>query len=149
MLDIKVIDLKKRPRFLDQYITLRNTHAEFLLTSPVTYSDTKKWLLNNHIEIRGLIQNDILLGATILYLDREGEIAFFVKQPNTGIGSNLLMIIQEVAHQKGLNSVWAWVLRDNAIARRTFEKNGFLKMEPAERIYKGAIKQGITYRKIV
>ncbi len=93
--------------------------------------------------------NDILLGATILYLDREGEIAFFVKQPNTGLGSHLLMIIQEVACQKGLNSIWAWVLRDNAIACRAFEKNGFLKMEPSERTYKGAIKQGITYQKIV
>jgi RimJ/RimL family protein N-acetyltransferase len=56
-----------------------------------------------------------------------------------------LPIIQTVAREKGLHSVWAWVLYDNLIAQRAFEKNGFAKTGISEREYNGIIKQSIEY----
>ena len=144
--DIETIDLKEKEDFLDQYIDLRNKYIELLLTSPVTLPETKEWIKRNNIEIRGLVQDNVLLGAVILYLSRNGEITFFVKEPNKGIGSKLLQIIQNIARGKGLQSVWAWVLEDNFIAQRTFEKNGFVKTGMSEREYKGTTKQGFEYK---
>ena len=144
--DIETIDLKEKEDFLDQYIDLRNKYIELLLTSSVTLPETKGWVKRNNIEIRGLVQDNVLLGAVILYLSRNGEITFFVKDPNKGIGSKLLQIIQNVAREKGLQSVWAWVLNDNFIAQRTFEKNGFVKTGMSEREYKGTTKQGFEYK---
>jgi len=143
--DIKIIDLKEKEDFLDQYIHLRNKYVECLLTSPVTLSETKEWLKKSDIEVRGLVQDNVLVGVVILYLNRGGEIAFFVKEPNKGIGSQLLQIIQPVAKKKGLKSVWAWVLDENSIAQRTFEKNGFVKRGLSQRKDKGSMKQGIEY----
>lgn len=144
--DIVVINLKEKEDFFDQYINLRNKYTELLLTSPVTLPETKEWLKREDIEIRGLVQNNVLLGVVILYLNRNGEIAFFVREPNQGIGSRLLQIIQNVARGKGLQSVWAWVLHDNLIAQRVFEKNGFVKIGMSEREYKAITKQGIEYK---
>ncbi len=140
------IDLKKREGFLAQYIALRNSYAELLLTSPVTRAETETWLKRTDIEIRGIVQDTVLLGIVILYLDRGGEIAFFAKERNKGIGSQLLHIITQVAHEKRLKSLWAWVLQENIPAQKAFEKNGFIKKETTERDYQGITKQGIEYR---
>lgn len=140
-----VIDLKEHEEFLDQYIVLRNRYADLLLTTPVTRPETKTWLQNSNIEIRGIVQKKVLLGVVILYLKKGGEIAFFVNGPNKGIGSQLLHIIKQVARDKGLKSIWAWVLQDNTIAQRAFEKNGFTKTETGMREYKGMGMHGIKY----
>lgn len=144
-----VIDLKKEGYFIEQYIQLRNNYTEVLLTSPVNISETKEWLKINDIEIRGLVQNEILLGAVILYIGRDGEIAFFVKDQNKGIGSKLLNIIKEVAMERDLESIWGWALKDNFIAQRVFEKNRFVREGIVEREYKGVIKKGIMYKKVL
>jgi len=144
---MKVIDLKEEECFVEQYVNLRNKYTELLLTSPVDISQTKEWIKRNNIEIRGLVQDNILLGVVVLYLDRDGEIAFFVKNLNKGVGSRLLEIIEEVAKEKRLRFVWAWVLKDNLIAQRVFDKNGFVKERITEREYKGVTKFGIKYKK--
>ena len=61
----------------------------------------------------------------ILYVGKGSEITFFVKHPNQGIGSKLLNIIEDVAKERKLTSLWAWVLKNNFIAQRVFTKNGF------------------------
>lgn len=143
----KVIDIKKYKDFIVQYVNLRNIYAELLLTAPVTIQDTKKWLKRDDIEIRGILQDDILMGVVILYLDRSGEVAFFVKEKGQGVGSKLLKVAEKVAKESKLKSLWAWVLVDNLIAQRVFEKNGFLKEGINERQFKGVVKQGYIYKK--
>jgi len=145
--DTKVIDLKKDEKFLVQYVNLRNTYKELLLTPTVTIDETRKWLRNDNIEIWGLIENTILLGVIILYLDRNGEIAFFVKDQNKGTGSHLLSIIENIACKKNLHYIWAWVLSDNIPAYRAFEKNGFTKVKIVDREYNGIIRHGVEFKK--
>ena len=142
-----IIDLRKREDFINQYVQLRNAYAELLLTSPVNISETREWLQKNDIEIRSLVENDVLLGVVILYLSKEGEISFFVKESSKGIGSRLLNIIEEVAKKKNLKSIWAWVLKENLIAQKAFERNGFKKESVSEKEYKGIVRKGIQYKK--
>jgi RimJ/RimL family protein N-acetyltransferase len=143
---LEVIDLKERKEFIEQYIQLRNSYCELLLTSPVTLYETQRWLQKAEIEIRGLSDHDILVGVVILYLNRKGEVAFFVKEPSRGIGSQLLQLISKIAREKGLKSIWAWVLHDNIKAQRAFEKNAFVKIRENSRNYRGMTRQGLEYR---
>lgn len=145
--NIKIIDFKKDESFIAQYVDLRNRYIELLLTNTVTVTETKEWLTNKDVEVRCVIEDNVLIGAVILYLKRKGEIAIFVKDQKRGIGTELLKVIGKVAKEKNLNSIWAWVLKDNFIAQRVFEKNGFVKEGANEREYKGIIKHGIKYKK--
>jgi RimJ/RimL family protein N-acetyltransferase len=144
---MKVVDLKEEEDLIKQYVDLRNSYADLLLTSPVNVPETKKWLKKNEIEIRGVVEDGALLGVAILYLNRSGEIAFFTKYKNKGIGGRLLYIIKEVAARRYLKSVWAWVLNDNFIAQRVFKKNGFVKEGISEREYNNKIFSGIIFKK--
>lgn len=145
--NIKIIDLKKDESFIAQYVDLRNRYIELLLTNTVTVTETKEWLTNKDVEVRCVIEDNVLIGAVILYLKRKGEIAIFVKDQKRGIGTELLKVIEKVAKEKNLNSIWAWALKDNFIAQRVFEKNGFVKEGADEREYKEIIKHGIKYKK--
>jgi GNAT superfamily N-acetyltransferase len=110
-------------------------------------AETKEWLRDNQIEVRGLVQDDLFLGAVILYLNRAGEIALFVKEPHQGVGTKLLKIIEQVAEEKKLGSVWAWVLLDNQKARWAFRKNGYTEEGRSPRFYMEENKAGIIFRK--
>jgi ribosomal protein S18 acetylase RimI-like enzyme len=146
---MEIINLKEKEYFIEQYVNLRNSYTELLLTSPVNITDTKEWFKKADIEIRGLIEDNILLGVVILYLSRDGEIAFFAKDKNRGVGSKLLNIIEEVGKEKNLRSVWGWVIEGNFIAQRVFEKSGFEKIESCAREYKGIFKQGFKFKKFL
>ena len=73
---VKVIDLKERRNFLQQYIDLRNQYCKVLLTSQVDLPETEDWMKGNLIEIRGMVKENILLGVVILYLHRGGKLPF-------------------------------------------------------------------------
>jgi len=143
----RVIDLKKEEEFIEEYVSLRNRYSELLTTKLVNVAETKEWLRDNQIEIRGLVQDDIFLGAVILYLNREGEIALFVKEPQQGIGTKLLKIVEQVAEEKKIGNVWAWVLLDNQKAQLVFRKNGYTEEAQSLRFYEGENKPGIIFRK--
>jgi len=145
----KIIDLKKDESFISQYVDLRNRYVELLLSNLVTVTETKKWLTDEDVEVRCLIEDNVLIGAVILYMKKKGEVAIFVKDQKRGIGTKLLNVIEKVAKEKNLNGVWAWVLKDNFIAQRVFEKNGFIKEALSERKYKGLVKQGFKYKKLL
>lgn len=145
---IEVIDLKKEEYLIPQYVDLRNSYIDLLLSHPVTPTETKEWLTHEDVEVRCLVENGVLLGVAILYLNRRGEIAFFVREQNKGLGSKLLNIIETVAMERGLNAVWAWVLNHNEIAQKVFEKSGYMKEETTERkVYNQKDYQGIVFRK--
>ncbi len=143
----RIIDLKKEKAFIEAYVSLRNRYADLLLTRTVNAAETKEWLKRGDIETRAILWGSDLVGATILYLHREGEITFFVKEPNQGLGSQLLRIIEEVARQERLEYIWGWVLEDNLTAKRAFEKNRFIKEGIRERTFKAQVKSGIVYKK--
>jgi len=144
---LKIIDLKKDEFFIPQYIELRNHYVDLLLTNSVSVGETKEWLGREDVEIRCLIEDNVLTGAAILYLNKKGEVAFFVKEPQKGIGAKLLKIIEEVAKGKKLNSLWAWVMSSNLAAQKTFIKNGYLMEGETERRYRNKILQGFVFRK--
>jgi len=144
---LKIIDLKKDEFFVPQYVELRNYYADFLLTDSVTVDETKEWLVQANIEVRCLVEDHVLVGVVILYLDKEGEVAFFVKNKNRGIGSQLLKVIEDVAEEKSLHSLWAWVVSSNIAARKTFTKNGYLLEGEAERRHRNKRLQGFVFRK--
>ncbi len=144
---MRVVDIRNEPSFVPQYLELRNRHAEVLLTEPVTEAETRAWLKTEPVEIRGMARGDTLEGVALLYLKREGEVAFFTRSPGQGTGSRLLPVIEESARKHHLDAVWAWVLEENTAARRAFEKNGYVPGGEESRTYRGKERQGIVYRK--
>ena len=146
---LKIIDLKKDDFFVPQYVELRNHYVDLLLTDSVTVDETKAWLVKANIEVRCFVDNHVLVGVVILYLDKEGEVAFFVKKRNRGLGSQLLKVIEDVAKEKRLNSLWAWVTSSNLAAQKTFAKNGYLLEGETERRFRNKIFRGFVFRKKV
>jgi GNAT superfamily N-acetyltransferase len=145
---MKVIDLKKEKKLLQQYVDLRNQYVHLLLTLPVFLDKTEEWLRKTDTEVRGIVQDETLYGVAILYVNMGGEIAFFVREQNKGLGSQLLNIIETVAMERGVKAVWAWVLDNNEIAQKVFEKSGYMREERIEKkVYNQKDYQGIIYRK--
>ena len=144
---MEVIDLKKDDRFVGQYVHLRNSYVDLLLTSCVGNSETREWLKNEDVEVRGLVSDDVLTGVAILYMNKGGEIAFFAKEKNRGIGGRLLALIEEVARKRKLDTIWGWVVDGNLIAQRVFQKSGFVSEGMSEREYGGSIRRGVKYTK--
>lgn len=146
---MKTIDLKKEEDFVEQYVNLRNSYCKELLTVPVSISETKEWLKKDNIELRGMVEDNILCGATILYLNREGEIAFFVREKNKGFGRKLLNIIEIVAKESGLKNVWAWVHDYNYISQMVFDRSGYIKDKRAKKVYCNKEYGGTIFRKTI
>lgn len=146
---MEVVDLKEDGRFIEQYVSLRNSYVDLLLSSPVDSKGTQEWLKSEDIQIRGLVSDNVLTGVVILYLKRGGEITFFAKEKNRGIGSKLLELIEEVAAKRNLETIWSWVLKENMIAQHVFEKSGFVRESVSEREYGGIVKKGIIFKKQV
>ena len=145
----QIIDLKRANSFLEQYVDLRNQYCEQLLTQPVGIEETKQWLKGTGIEVIGISREGLLSGVAILYLHRDGEIAFFVKKQKHGTGSRLLKMIERVARDKKIGSIWGWVLDDNIGAKKAFIKQGYILEKEMNRNDKGVMKRGIIFRKLI
>lgn len=149
MADTAIIDLKKNDLFIPQYVDLRNRYARLLLSKPVTVAETKTWLLGDVVEVKCLVENDVLVGAVVLYLKKGGEVALFVKEPRKGTGSELLRVIEKVAVERNLTSLWAWVLSTNFAAQKTFVKSGYRREGESPKRYEDQLLNGLIYRKMV
>ena len=143
----EIIDLKQDEFFIPQYVELRNHYIDLLLTNSVTVDETKEWLFKENIEVRCFVNNHVLVGVVILYLNKEGEVAFFMKNRNRGVGSQLLKVIEEVAKGKKLNSLWAWVMSSNLAAQKSFFNNGYLLDGETAKRYKNKNLRGFVFRK--
>lgn len=143
----KIVNLKEKQEFLEEYVNLRNNYVKALLTSKVTISDTLKWLANTDIELYGLVEEGILLGVVLIYLEKKGEVTFFVKTPGRGYGSKLLKVADQIAKKRHLPYLWAWTRKENLPAIRAFEKNGYEKQEIKIRNYQGEKIKGYVFVK--
>lgn len=143
----QVLDLRHAARYVDAYVRLRNRYVDVLLATPVGVDETQEWLRREDIEVRALVRGGAFLGAAVLYLARDGEIAVFVEEPGRGLGTRLLRNIEEVARQRGVPRVWAWVLQDNVRAQRAFEKRGFVRSGTGERTYHDRTRRGVEFSK--
>lgn len=141
------VDLKNKPEYLKAYVALRNKHVRFLLTEVVSVDQTRAWMRRAEIEVFGLEDEGRLAGVAVVYLDRRGEIAFFVDRPNRGIGTRLLRRLALEARRRNWRRLWAWVLEENAAAVRVFEKSGFSRLRRSRRLYRGIQKRGIILTK--
>lgn len=144
---MQVVDLKENAGFIRQYVDLRNRYVDLLLTREVLREETGEWLEKPEVEVRCLVEGDVLAGAVILYLGRGGEVAFFVREPGKGVGSELLRIIEGVGMERGLRSLWAWVLRTNIPALKTFLKNHYIIDGETEKWHKGSAYRGYLLKK--
>ena len=144
-----MINLKDESSFIAQYVELRNKYREFLVTVPVNVEETKKWIDNEDVEVVGVVRGDALLGVAILYLYRAGEIAFFVRTPNCGVGAYLLKVVERIARDKGIVNIWAWVLEENIAAQRTFIKAGYVLEKESSKYFEKRLRRGVVFRKAV
>ena len=142
-----ILNLKEHPELVPEYVELRNRYTALLLTQPVELLETVQWINNTTAEIRVIKEENSLLGVVIVYLDRGGEIAFFARNRNKGIGSSLLKIADEVARIRKIPSLWAWVREDNPIAVRVFEKCGYRQAGVEERVHEGRSIRGTRHIK--
>ena len=50
-----VIDLRDHPGYMEQYIEQRNRYSDLLLTRPVSREQTEKWLREDGVVVRCLV----------------------------------------------------------------------------------------------
>jgi N-acetylglutamate synthase-like GNAT family acetyltransferase len=142
-----IVDLKKSPEFINQYVLLRNRFLDLLLTDKVTEEDTKNWLKNKNVEVICSIEENVLIGACIIHLYREGEITIFVKKSRKGTGTLLLKEVESVAKKKGLNKIWAFTRSDNSKAENFFLINGYHKKGSEMKKHKTVEVLGTVFEK--
>lgn len=142
-----ILNLKEHPELLAQYVELRNTYCELLLTHSVSIEETIQWIKYTTAEINVIQEDSCLLGVVLLYIDRGGEVAFFARERNRGIGTKLLLIVDGIAKQKNLMKIWAWVREDNLVAAKVFEKCGYRESGREVRLFNEQRISGIRFTK--
>lgn len=133
----EVVDLRAAPELLAGYVALRNRHARLLLTAPVDEEGTRRWLAAAPALALLLREGPRVLGAAVLYPDRDGEVAVFVDEPRRGAGSALLAAVEAAARARGMAGIRAVVRDDNAAARALFLRAGFADAGALSRDYEG------------
>lgn len=134
---MRIVNLKSNPVYISQYVQLRNHFKELLMTDPVTIQETQKWLESQDVEVRLLIKQNKVEGAIVLYINKDNEIAIFVKNTGKSLGSELLKAIIEEAKCRNIPYLRAIVRNDNIYAKRFFIKHGFMIRMQYVKKYKG------------
>lgn len=144
---MKIISLAKAPEFITQYVDLRNIYKENLLTNIVTAEETLEWLNRSDICVEVAINDQELLGAVILYLNKDAELAIFTKYHRQGVANKLLQSVKMTAKQTySLEYIWAWVADENKASLSLFLRNGFSKIKTTPKLYNNMTILGSMYR---
>ena len=85
---MEIVDQKSDHRFLDDYVNLRNSYVDLLLTRAINLEGTKACLAGNDVEIRGIIEDHVPKGVNLVNPIREGEVAFFVRIRGVKFGNH-------------------------------------------------------------
>lgn len=142
-----IFNLREKSNLLYQYVQLRNVNARALLTNEISLEQTREYLKKYTTQIYGAVEKDTLEGVVILYTQRNGEIAIFVRNRHEKVGTNLLEHIEAVAEKLALPYVWAWVSITNRAAQGLFKKQGFMGLRTQNKVYNGTQFEGIKFRK--
>ncbi len=142
-----MINLREVPEYVVQYVELRNRNYKALISSMMTVEDTREWLAQAGIEVRCIVEDGTVAGAIALNSDRGGELTFFAAKKNTGIGTELIAVMEKVGRDAGLEKLWAWTAKGNVPSRRAFEKNGFRLKNTLAKEYDGKRIEGVIYEK--
>lgn len=138
-------DLKGTHCLIDQYVRLRNKYAENLLTNYVSNQETLDWLHKKSVVVFVACEGDELVGALVLYIEKEGEIAVFVKNKRRGIATVLLENAKQYAKGEKMKKIWAWVATTNKASNVLFQKNGFYCISKSRKSFSGMEQNGATY----
>lgn len=150
--EIRLVDLKREPFYIEQYIELRNHYKSVLLTDAVDLEWTREWLKKTDIEVLVLVVRGLLLGAVILYKNRNNEIAIFMRKGTVKGGQLLLKAIERTASKADITKVRAWVLRNNNVAKNFFVRCGFKDKGIITKIFHGKkyygyfLEKNLNYR---
>jgi ribosomal protein S18 acetylase RimI-like enzyme len=119
---MNLVDLRKHPGLINDYVELRNKYVYELMSSPITLESTEKWMLDHKALMMGVIESQELIGACIVYPERNNELTIFVKYPHRGIGKFIIDNMGNLCREYNITEVWARVRPDNHSARKFFEK---------------------------
>jgi len=119
---MNLVDLRKHPDLICDYVNLRNKYNYELMSSPITLESTEKWMLNHKALIMGVTESQELIGVCIIYQERNNELTIFVKYPHRGIGKFILDNMGSLCKEYNITEVWARVKSDNHSAKKFFEK---------------------------
>lgn len=145
---MKIYNLKKHIKYLQEYVNLRNIYHNELLTETVTDKETISWLTSYNIEVIIAVEDTSVTGACILHIYRNGEITIFIKDKRLGIGTMLLKTAEKHARIMKLPELYAWIDDQNIASKKFFLTNGYTIINTATKIYRGKKINGSIYQKI-
>ena len=140
---VNIVNLRDEPQYICQYVDLRNANKELLLSGDVGVDETAWWLKESGAHVLIATENDELVGAVVVYLQKDAETAIFCKYKRRGIATALLNEAKKTVQTMYL---WAWVADENAASRGMFLKNGFYEAQKKLKPYTGGTVCGSVLR---
>lgn len=120
---MEIVDLRKRLDLIPEYVELRNKYISELMSVPVTLESTNKWMSNHDALMIGVVSTQgELIGACVIYKERNNELAIFVKHPGYGIGKFVIDNMTSLCIEYGIKRIWARTKDNNLIAKKFFNK---------------------------
>lgn len=142
---LEIINLKENLGFVEEYVTLRNAWKQNLLTDEVDLDKSYEWVKNSNTIILGVLENRQLTGVGMVYLDKENEIALFVKNQKKGLGTLIMRHLINEMKERNFSYLRGWTYNPNM--RKLFEKYNFKYLGERERAFKGEYYKGGDYEK--
>ena len=100
--------------------------------------DTSRWSLEGKVALVTGGSRGIGRSIALTFADAGADVAVTARKfPD----------LEEVAKEKKLNRLWAWVVSSNLAAQKTFTKNGYLLEGEVERRHRNKKLQGFVFRK--
>lgn len=138
-----VLDLRDALHLVGQYVSLRNASADRLLSAAVNEEQTLGWLHTRDVVVKVACEDEKMLGAAVLYVEKGGEVAVFVDARRRGVATALLVDVTEAAREKNMQKLWVWVADDNEPSKKLFEKCGFTFVQKSTKSFDGAEHNGV------
>lgn len=143
---MQILNLREFPAYTESYVELRNLNIGPLLTRFVDLEETIHWLETARTDVWGAVVEGKVIGASVLYYEKNAELAIFAKQTRQGVGSMLLKQLEKHAEGR-TEKIWAWTLLENQAAANFFRKHDYTEMGLSEKIFLGKVYLGQRFEK--
>lgn len=124
---------------VSEYSRLRNSSFDYFFSKQkFTPEEVEEWLKKiDHLQDQIYVLEEaksLLIGTVSIYnIDRltaeVGRIVVDIEHRGRGIGLVLLNYIKECGKQRGLERLYAYIMKDNVGSRNLFEKAGYVLQE--------------------